>query len=174
VSKGYIRRADDNTADIKTLNRSIFIPAITFDKSKKRAKEEERLNRRYEEERAEREANLADVRETQDRIAGATRTDRDGPPGDYNRRYTPQQMAARKAQWSKYQSRDDDEEDDAMENEISDNLNELSLGIGRIKALAHAQGEEVNRQNTQLKRLHGVVEDVDQRLANSTERMRRI
>ncbi|KAG8802529.1 Protein transport protein S9 plasma membrane t-SNARE [Serendipita sp. 398] len=172
VSKGYIRRADDNTADIKTLNRSIFIPAITFDKTKKRTKEEERLAKRYEEERAEREANLAGVR--------ATRRNRDGPPGEDDDeslggggRYGAP-TAARKAQWSKYQTRDDDEEDDAMEDEISNNLNELSMGIGRIRALADAQGEEVKRQNAQLKRLHGVVEDVDQKLTNSTERMRRL
>ncbi|KAG8840643.1 hypothetical protein FRB91_005849 [Serendipita sp. 411] len=61
-----------------------------------------------------------------------------------------------------------------MEDEISNNLNELSMGIGRIRALADAQGEEVKRQNAQLKRLHGVVEDVDQKLTNSTERMRRL
>ena len=182
VSKGYIRRADDNTTDIKTLNRSIFIPAITFDKSKKRAEQDAKQARRYEEERSEREATMNNIRDTHERVANATRGGRnDGPPGDDDdeglggggRFRTPQQMAARRAQWSKYQTRDDDEEDNAMEDEIANNLDELSLGLGRIKAIAQAQGQEVTRQNAQLKRLHGTVEDVDQRLAATTDRVRR-
>lgn len=182
VSKGYIRRADDNTADIKTLNRSIFIPAITFDKSKKRAEQEAKMARRYEEERTERETTMNNIREAHERVANVTRGGRsDGPPGDDDESFggggrfrTPQQMAARRAQWAKYQTRDDDEEDNAMEDEIATNLDELSLGIGRIKAIALAQGEEVKRQNAQLEQLHRTVGDVDQRLAASTERMRRL
>ncbi|PVG04878.1 hypothetical protein CPB86DRAFT_747041 [Serendipita vermifera] len=180
TSKGYIRRADDNTSDIKALNRSIFIPVITFDKSKKRAEQDAKMARRYEEEKAERDATNARMMETHNRIASATsRNNRDGPPDDDDEqigggRFNAQQMAARKAQWAKYQSRDDDEEDDAMENEISNNLDELSLGIGRIKALAHAQGDIVKRQNDQLKQLHNTVDDVDRKLVNSTDRMRRI
>jgi len=186
-SKGFVRRADDNTNDIKTLNRSIFIPAITFDKSKKRAEQDAKMNRRYEEEQVEREATQNNIRETQERIANVTRGisgRRDGPPGEDDdddealsgggRFRTTQQMAARKAQWAKYQSRDDDEEDDAAEDEIANGLDEMSLGIARIKALALAQGSEVKKQNEQLTRLHRNVEDVDQRLSSTTEKMRRI
>jgi hypothetical protein len=181
TSKGFIRRADDNTSDIKALNRSIFIPAITFDKSKKRAEQDAKMARRYEEDKASRDATNAQIMATHDRIAQATgRNNRDGPPDDDDDeglsgggRYNQKQMAARKAQWAKYQSRDDDEEDDAMENEISNNLDELSLGIGRIKALAHAQGDIVNRQNEQLKKLHSTVDDVDRKLVNSTDRVSR-
>jgi protein transport protein SEC9 len=182
-SKGFVRRADDNTNDIKTLNRSIFIPAITFDKSKKRAEQDAKMNRRYEEEQAERDATQNNVRETHERIANVTRGfsgRRDGPPGDEDeeealsgggRFRTTQQMAARKAQWAKYQSKDDDEEDDAAEDEIADGLDEMSLGIARIKALALAQGNEVKKQNEQLSRLHRNVEDVDQRLSSTTEKV---
>jgi hypothetical protein len=183
-SKGFVRRADDNTNDIKTLNRSIFIPAITFDKSKKRMEQDAKMNRRYEEEQAEREATQNNMQATQDRISNATRGfNRDGPPPDEDdeeglsgggRFRSTQQMAARKAQWAKYQSKDDDEEDDAAEDEIANGLDEMSLGIARIKALAVAQGGVVKQQNEQLRRLHKNVEDVDQRLNSTTEKMRRI
>lgn len=184
-SKGFVRRADDNTNDIKTLNRSIFIPAITFDKSKKRQEQDARMNRRYEEEQADREATQRDIQDTHNSIANATRGTngrygRDGPPPDDDeealngggRFRTPQQMQARKAQWAKYQSKDDDEEDDAMEDEISTGLDEMSLGIQRIKDLALAQNKVVKQQNEQLSRLHRNVEDVDQRLSNTTEKAR--
>jgi hypothetical protein len=183
-SKGYVRRADDNTNDIKTLNRSIFIPAITFDKSKKRMEQEAKMNRRYEEEQAEREATQNNIRETHERIANVTQGyggRRDGPPGEEDeeealngggRFRTTQQMAARKAQWAKYQTKDDDDEDDAAEDEIANGLDEMSLGIARIKALALAQGSEVKKQNEQLTRLHRNVEDVDQRLSATTEKVR--
>ncbi|KIM32987.1 hypothetical protein M408DRAFT_326662 [Serendipita vermifera MAFF 305830] len=185
-SKGYVRRADDNTNDIKTLNRSIFIPAITFDKTKKRQEQDARMNRRYEEEQAEREATQRGMQEAHDRVSAATRGytgRRDGPPGEEDdeealsgggKYRTQQQMAARKAQWAKYQTKDDDEEDDAMENEIAEGLDEMSLGIQRIKDLAKAQGAIVKEQNKQLERLHRNVEDVDQRLNSTTEKMRRI
>jgi len=183
-SKGFVRRADDNTNDIKVLNRSIFIPAITFDKSKKRAEQEAKMNRRYEEEQAEREGTQESLRQTRDNIQNATRGyggRRDGPPPEDDdealaaggKFRTTQQMAARKAQWAKYQSRDDDEEDDAMEDEIATGLDEMSSGIARIKALALAQGAEVKKQNEQLARLHRNVEDVDQRLATTTEKVRK-
>ena len=184
-SKGFVRRADDNTNDIKTLNRSIFIPAITFDKSKKRQEQDAKMSRRYEEEQAERESTQRNIQDTHNRIADATRgTDgrygRDGPPPDDDdeeglsgggRFRSTQQMAARKAQWAKYQSKDDDEEDDAAEDEIANGLDEMSLGIQRIKALALAQGNVVKQQNEQLTRLHRNVEDVDQRLNSTTEKV---
>ena len=177
VSKGFIRRADDNTSDIKTLNRSIFIPAITFDKSKKRAAQEAKLSQRYEEERAEREATNSNIKDTHERIANGLRgSDRDGSrwdeedDGEGLQRDTAK-YAAKKAQWSKYQTQDDDSEDDKLEEELSNNLDQMSLGIARIKQQALLQGDVVKRQNEQLKKLHSTVDDVDQRLVSSTDRV---
>lgn len=177
VSKGFIRRADDNTSDIKTLNRSIFIPAITFDKSKKRAAQDAKLAARYEEEKAEREATSSNIKDTQERIASANRGfGRDGPPGwdedeDEGLQKGTAKYAEKKKQWSKYQAQDDDSEDDQMEAELSNNLDQLSLGIGRVKELAMLQGQVVKKQNEQLKKLHSTVDDVDSRLVNTTDRV---
>jgi protein transport protein SEC9 len=178
VSKGFIRRADDNTSDIKTLNRSIFIPAITFDKSKKRAAQEAKLAQRYEEERAEREATNNNIKDTHERIANGLRgSGRDGPPGwdeeddGESLQKGTAQYAAKKAQWSKYQTQDDDSDDDRLEEELSKNLDQMSLGIARIKEQALLQGDVVKRQNEQLKKLHSTVDDVDQRLVSSTDRV---
>jgi hypothetical protein len=178
VSKGFIRRADDNTSDIKTLNRSIFIPAITFDKTKKRAAQEAKLAQRYEEERAEREATNNNIKDTHERIANGLRgSNRDGPPrrdeeddGESLQKGTAK-YAAKKAQWSKYQTQDDDSEDDQLEEELSNNLDQMSLGLARIKQQALLQGDVVKRQNEQLKKLHSTVDDVDQRLVSSTDRV---
>lgn len=175
VSKGFIRRADDNTSDIKTLNRSIFIPAITFDKTKKRAAQEAKLAQRYEEERAEREATNNNVKDTHERIANGLRgSNRDGwddeDDGESLQKDTAK-YAAKKAQWSKYQTQDDDSDDDRLEEELSNNLDQMSLGIARIKQQALLQGDVVKRQNEQLKKLHSTVDDVDQRLVSSTDRV---
>jgi hypothetical protein len=180
VSKGFIRRADDNTADIKTLNRSIFIPAITFDKSKKRAEQEAKLNRRYEEERQDREGTLAGVRDSHARVGAATRAangrfNRDGPPGDDDEEsigYRPGRVnAARKGQWSKYQTGEENESDDEREAEIDDNLDEILQGVKGLKMLASAQGEEVQKQNKYLQKLHEKAGRTDQDLQTSTEKV---
>ena len=50
VSKGHSVRAEDKTDELKKLNRSIFRPAITFNKYAKRAAQEAKLQTRYESE----------------------------------------------------------------------------------------------------------------------------
>ncbi|KAF8991652.1 hypothetical protein BDZ89DRAFT_1054432 [Hymenopellis radicata] len=61
VSKGHSTRASDKT---DKLNRSIFRPAITFNKDAKR-----RIQECYEEERSEHERAMRDIRDTQTRRA---------------------------------------------------------------------------------------------------------
>ena len=64
MSKGHSVRAEDNTDEIKKLNRSIFIPAITFNKDQKRKAQEVKRELRYQEEMQERERSMQDIRES--------------------------------------------------------------------------------------------------------------
>ena len=71
MAKSHGLRAEDKTDELKKLNRSIFRPAITFNKDAKRRAQEAKIQERYEEERAERERTMMDVRETQNRLGRA-------------------------------------------------------------------------------------------------------
>jgi hypothetical protein len=180
VSKGHVNRADDNTTEIKALNRSIFIPAITLNKSKKRLQQEAKLTARYESERADNERIQAERQEVHQRIGEATQSglrnfNRDGPPGeDEGRpgagRYGSQQQAERKKKWGRYQFEATASDDD-MEGEIDDNLDELGDAVGRLKALAIASGQEVDRQNDVIVKLHGKTDGVDRKVRGATDRV---
>src|SRR6267154_924935 len=105
VSKGHSVRADDKTDELKKLNRSIFRPAITFNKDSKRAAQEAKLQARYDDEREEREKAMLDIRETHTRLGQAAAYGRGGDDeeerisgsGAGRGRYkTEQQLAERK------------------------------------------------------------------------------
>ena len=184
LAKGHVNRADDNTTEINALNRSIFIPAITINKTKKRLEQEAKLTSRYESERAENERIQAERHEVHQRIGDATTSglrsfNRDGPPGDDDegiggrpgaRRYGSQQQVERKKQWGRYQF-EATASDDEAENEIDDNLDELGDAVGRLKTLALASGQEVDRQNKVLERLHSKTDHVDRKVRSTTDRV---
>lgn len=120
------------------------------------------------------------MQETNSRIGNATRAassrfNRDGPPGEDDEeglgyragRVNP----ARKAQFSRYQTGEEGESDDEREAEIDDNLNEILQGVKGLKMLASAQGDEVERQNKYLTRLHEKAGRTDQDLQSSTDRV---
>lgn len=183
LARGNVNRADDNTTEINALNRSIFIPAVTLNKNKKRLEQEAKLTARYESERAEHDRLQADRREVHQRIGAATTSgfrnfNRDGPPQDDDEgiggrpgggRYG-QQQVERKKQWSRYQF-EATASDDEQENEIDNNLDELGDAVGRLKALAIASGQEVDRQNNVLEKLHGKTDNVDRKVRSATDRV---
>ncbi len=61
VAKGHTNSREDNADEIKKLNLSIFIPAVTFNKENKRRQEDAKRQMRHEEEREEREKAMGDI-----------------------------------------------------------------------------------------------------------------
>ncbi|KAG8845630.1 Protein transport protein S9 plasma membrane t-SNARE [Tulasnella sp. 330] len=190
-SKGYTTRAEDRTDEIKKLNRSIFRPAITFNKEGKRIKEEQRLTDRHAMEREERERAMMDVRDSHNRIGRAGTLGRGnedtygddedligggggGGSGRFGRgNMTQTQRDARAAGRSRFQF-EKTESDDELEDELDDNLNEIGDVSKRLKALALAQGQELDSQNQRLTRLDGNAVKLDDQLIRATDRLKRI
>lgn len=172
-AKGASVRASDKTDQLIKLNRSIFRPAVTFNKDAKRAAQEAKIQARYDEERAEREKALMDVRESQNRLGRAATYGTDGDDGllggrGYN---AEQQLADRKEQRKRFQF-DATEEDDEMEDEIVDNLDAIGQVTKSLKTMAAAMGQEVEQQNTRIDRLDEKTRAVDRDLFRNTERVR--
>lgn len=160
VSKGHAVRAEDNADEIKKLNRSIFIPAITFNKDGKRLAQERKREMRYQEEVDEREQAMQDIRESQNRVGqGAT-----FGTGGGRRQLTAIEEARRKEERKRYQF-EATESDDEMENEIDDNLDEILDATKRMKALGLSMGSELQTQNQRLVR----VTDKADRLGNKID-----
>ncbi|KAF9044718.1 hypothetical protein BDZ89DRAFT_1127755 [Hymenopellis radicata] len=177
VSKGHSARADDRTDELKKLNRSIFRPAITFNKDSKRRAQEQKIQARYDEERNEREKALIDIRDTQNRLGRAQtygrRDDGDDEEGIASRYRSEAQTAARKEQRKRFQF-ESTGSDDEMEDEIDDNLNEIGDMTKRLKALGMAMGEELNSQNQRIDTLEKKTVGLDNKIFRNTERLKKI
>ncbi|KAF8203626.1 synaptosome-associated proteinsynaptosomal-associated protein 25 [Pholiota molesta] len=177
VSKGHSQRADDKTDELKQLNKSIFRPVITFNKDSKRAAQEAKIQARYEQEREEREKAMMDIRDTQNRIGQAATYGRGNADeellGNRSRFKTTDEKAARMEQRKRYQF-ESNASDDEIEDELDDNLGEISEATTRLKALAMAMGEETDNQIGRIKRIEDKTTDVDNRIFRNTERLKRI
>ncbi|KAH8835815.1 protein transporter SEC9 [Flagelloscypha sp. PMI_526] len=170
VSKGHSQRADDKTDELKQLNRSIFRPVITFNKDKKRAADEAKVQARYEDERGERERAMGDVRGTQERLGRADYGD-DDESGFGGRNKKTQEY--RQAQRKRFQF-EATASDDEVEDEIDDNLDEISKMTGRLNMLGRAMGEELESQNKRLDRLGNKTDKLTGRIDNNTAKLQRI
>ncbi|KAH7883620.1 hypothetical protein F5I97DRAFT_1968960 [Phlebopus sp. FC_14] len=178
VSKGHTLRAEDQIDELKKLNRSIFRPAITFNKDAKRAAQEAKVQQRYEDERAEREKAMMDIRETQNRLGRAAtygQQDDEGitTGGDGPRFRSAEQLAVRKGQRKRYQF-EATVSDDEIEDELDDNLDEISKVTKSLKALGTAMGQELDAQNERLEVIGQKATNLDNGVFRQTERLKRI
>jgi len=183
VSKGHSVRADDRTDELKQLNRSIFRPVITFNKDKKRAAQEAKIQARFDEEREEREKAMMDVRDTQNRLGRAQTYGRgddedtnelmgDGSgTGSRGRVKTQSELSIRKEQRKRYQF-ESNASDDEMEDELDDNLDEIGEATKRLKMLGMAMNTELDTQNKRIDTIDQKTSGLDNRLFRNTEKVR--
>lgn len=141
LGNNHINIAEDKTKELKTLNRSMFAVHVNnpFTAKDRRARRDEQIMDRHHAERevreATREAAFKSTQRMNEHFKGFDDTT-SGPK-------TKTSLAER----AKYQF-EADSEDEAMENEIDRNLDELSGAARRLNLLARATGEEVEAQNT--------------------------
>ncbi|KAG8744616.1 Protein transport protein S9 plasma membrane t-SNARE [Ceratobasidium sp. 414] len=184
LTKGSTNRAEDRTDELKQLNRSIFRPVIVFNKDSKRAREEQRLADRHEEERLEREKAALDVRDTQERLGRAAAHGSRSGGGDDNygdgeegistgRKLAPEQQRARQTARSRYQF-EATASDDELEDELDDNLDEIGDVAKRLKGLATSMGTELGAQNERIDRISSKTDRLDQKIVRATDRLKRI
>lgn len=178
VAKGHSARAEDNTSELKQLNRSIFRPVIVFNKDAKRAAQEAKVQARYDEEREEREKTMMDIRESQNRLGRAATYGRGNEDeellgsGVRARFKTAEQQATSKEQRKRYQF-EATASDDELEDELDNNLDEISEVSKRLKALGMAMGSELDNQNSRIDRIEGKAVRVEQKLHMNTQRVSR-
>ena len=175
VSKSHAQKASDQTDDLKKLNRSIFRPVITFNKDAKRRAKDVEIQRRYDEERDEREKAMLQVRETQERIGRAQTYGRRGEELDGGDELLGSREAPAKSPKQSQRSRYQFEasgSDDEMEDELDRNLDEIDDVTKRLKALGTAMGQEIHTQNGRLDTIGTKTDGLDMKLATVTRRVR--
>jgi protein transport protein SEC9 len=183
MAKLHTSQASDKTDELKKLNRSIFRPAITFNKDAKRRAQEQKIQDRYDEQKTEREKAMIQVRETQDRVGRAQTYGRGGGAEEDNdlmgggeeslsgRRYkTQEQRQQNRAANSRYRF-EATASDDELEDELDDNLDEIGDSVKRLRALGLAMGQEVDAQNKRIDVITTKTDNVDNKLFNVTARV---
>ncbi|KAK6339831.1 Protein transport protein S9 plasma membrane t-SNARE [Orbilia javanica] len=167
MAKNHGYRAEDQAAHLKRLNRSMFVPVAgsPFGRQARADKEEEKIMERHRIAREERERVQAAGMQGQQQVKGGLRPM--GAPAMAPR----QKMSL--AEKAKFQF-EADAEDDAMEEEIDDNLHQLGGAIGRLNLLAKTQNQVVQDQNKTIERLNQKSEAVHQQIDRNTHRINKI
>ena len=145
------RIAQEKARELKTLNKSMFAVHVAnpFTASRRRRERDEKVLNTHREERDIRDGTRSEAHSTNQRMDRVFR--------DIERENKP--VKGKKAsvtERAKYQF-EADSEDEAMEDEIEQNLDLLGGATGRLNGLAKATGKELDEQNRHLERITGKV-----------------
>ncbi|GBC09570.1 hypothetical protein RclHR1_00090004 [Rhizophagus clarus] len=167
LADAHAERASEQASKLKKVNGSMFGFDVSnpFTKGKREAKELARVQAMQEEQRTSRENMRAGNWESQQRINAALKQ------GQNQTNYQPGKSS--QAQRSKFQFEADDE-DNAMEDQIDNNLDKLSVGLTRLNAMASAAGQEIRNQNESLDRISSKTEKVDNSIVKTTHSLKKI
>ena len=185
LATNHQRVAAEKAKELKIANRSMFRMHVDnpFTKAGRERRDQEILDK-HRHEREQREVTRQAAFESGQRMNQNFKAIGAAEPGGAKSKSS---LAAR----AKYQFEADSEDDD-MENEIENNLDEISQVTGRLRLVAGAQAEELERQNKMLdelgkkvrmasRKLEYIVltlpsqsDRVDDQLAMNRERLNRI
>ncbi|TDL28467.1 hypothetical protein BD410DRAFT_861978 [Rickenella mellea] len=176
VAKGHSLRAEDNAIQIKRLNKSIFNPSAALSIKRNREGQENKRMQALADEREEREAAMRDIRESQNRVGRATtygRGNGDDDDDDDEGIARPGRGRVRTEERKRYQF-EATASDDELEDELDDNLGEISDVAKRLKALGSAMGHELDHQNQRIQRIEGKTVKLSDKVDSNTDRLKRI
>lgn len=146
------RLADEKARELKQLNKSMFHVHVNnpFTGARRRRERDEKILNTHREDRENRDGTRSEAFRTNQRMERTFREiDREGrkPAG---------KAKANVTERAKYQF-EADSEDEAMEDEIEQNLDMIHGAAGRLNGLARATGREIDEQNRHLERIGGKV-----------------
>ncbi|OQE46453.1 hypothetical protein PENCOP_c001G02873 [Penicillium coprophilum] len=163
------RIAEDKAKELKTLNKSMFAVHVAnpFTASRRRRERDEKILSTHRGDRDTRDGTRAEAHQTNQRMDRVFRDiDRDAAKQGKGKKASVTERA-------KYQF-EADSEDEALEDEIEQNLDLLSGATGRLNGLAKATGKELDEQNRHLERIMGKSDYVDDQIAMNRAKLDRI
>ncbi|KAF3933991.1 hypothetical protein ABW19_dt0209391 [Dactylella cylindrospora] len=166
LAKNHGVVAEGQAKKLKSLNRSMFAVHVSnpVGAAARADREEQAILARHQEQRAERERIQRAGLQGRQMVAGGLQPMNQGPAG--------QRKKMSLAEKAKYQF-EADEEDDQMEDEIDDNLQQLSLAAGRLKGLAQATSQVVDDQKKTIDRLNDNTQAVDDQIAKNSHKLKK-
>ncbi|KAJ5513645.1 hypothetical protein N7463_003197 [Penicillium fimorum] len=163
------RIAEDKAKELKTLNKSMFAVHVAnpFTASRRRRERDEKVLNTHRDDRDTREGTRSEAHQTNQRMDRVFRDiDRDAAKQGKGKKASVTERA-------KYQF-EADSEDEALEDEIEQNLDLLGGATSRLNGLAKATGKELDEQNRHLERIMGKSDYVDDQIAMNRAKLDRI
>ncbi|KAJ6028172.1 hypothetical protein N7540_003748 [Penicillium herquei] len=163
------RLAEEKARELKTLNKSMFAVHVAnpFTSASRRRERDEKILNTHREERDARDGTRSEAYQSNARMERMFRDiDRDAQKAGKAKKASVTERA-------KYQF-EADSEDEAMEDEIEQNLDLLQGAAGRLNGLAKATGRELDEQNRHLERITGKSDFVDDQIAMNRAKLDRI
>nr|GAT46193.1 protein transporter SEC9 [Mycena chlorophos] len=154
MTKNHMKQADDKTEELRKLNRSIFIPAVTIDRSAEHAARELKTQQRFEQRRTERQQSRKNSDSEQ--FSGTGTNSRFRTEG-----------SRKKFQFDATAS------DDEMEDALDSNLDEILSMASQMKRLGTNMNAELDRQNGLLSQMEDSAGKLEGRIKLSTVQLDR-
>jgi hypothetical protein len=169
MSKAYSDKAANSADELKQLNRSIFIPVVSnpFRRKERERKELERMQSDHAEHMAERDNIRQFEYESNARIQETARANNNINSGGRSERRGRSEADRRRYQF------EEDDEDDALEDELDENLDLLGGAVGRLKNMAITMNTELDSQNRALDKTMDKVDPLSRKLIATTDKLNR-
>lgn len=168
LAKAHNGRAVDQVKE--PLNRNIFRPVMTWNKTKKRDMEDARIFKRHSDEKATRDEIHHEQYESRQRSHQAYRTmNRETEHASGGKA----PASARDIERSRYHF-EATASDDQIEDQISSNINDISESAGRLETLSVAMSQVLSDQNAKLGKLTDKVDVLDSTIVRNIHRLARI
>jgi len=161
ISAGHSARAEDRTSELKKLNRSIFVPVITFNKDARRAKQDAKYKARHEAELESREEVMKDYRSTQQVVEKGIFG---GGSGSGQERRA----------WRSGRTTEEATASDEDEEELGSNLDDIEQAVRKLKGIAVDTNAVLDKQNSTLNRITGKVDKLDSHIFTNTSKLNRV
>ncbi|KAI0193182.1 hypothetical protein EV127DRAFT_479025 [Xylaria flabelliformis] len=168
------RHAEAQTKKLKSLNRSMFAVHVKnpFTEKRRTAEEEARIVQQNQEDREIREATR------RDKFAQHSRMERNF--AGFDNPDTPNSSTtANRGDKNKYMLEDDSDEEskaqlEAANDQIERDLEQMSIGVARLKAVGKAMGDELDHGNKLIDRIGAKTDPLDDQIRVTNARMNRI
>ncbi|KAI8632232.1 hypothetical protein F5Y19DRAFT_492111 [Xylariaceae sp. FL1651] len=168
------RHAEAQTKKLKSLNRSMFAVHVKnpFTEKRRTAEEEARILSQNQADREIREASRRDKFAQNSRMERQfAALEKDDEPSSFSR--------ANRGDRSKYTLEDDSDEEgaaqlDAANEQIERDLEQMSLGVSKLRRIGVAMGEELDHGNKLIDRIGAKTDPLDDQIRVTNARMNRI
>ncbi|KAI1265932.1 hypothetical protein F5Y18DRAFT_383926 [Xylariaceae sp. FL1019] len=168
------RHAEAQTKKLKSLNRSMFAVHVKnpFTEKRRTAEQEARILSQNQADREIREASRRDKFAQNSRMEqNFAGFDQDEAPSSFTR--------VNRGDRSKYTLEDDSDEEgaaalDQANEQIERDLEQMSLGVGKLKRIGQAMGDELDHSNKLIDRIGSKTDPLDDQIRVTNARMNRI